>query len=129
MCGIAGYFGPRTISDDAAGRCLNLMYRRGPDASGVYRYACVNGRNVLILNRRLAIIDLDERANQPYRHRDKVISLNGEIYNYLELRQELAARGRGFTSDSDTEVLIQLIDCDGWAALSRAEGMWGFAMW
>jgi asparagine synthase (glutamine-hydrolysing) len=128
MCGIAGYFGPREISDLTTQRCLELMVRRGPDASGVYRHRSANGRNAVILNRRLAIIDLDERANQPFRHRDKVISLNGEIYNYLELQKEIASAGAIFKTESDTEVLIQLLDRDGWAGLARAEGMWGFAL-
>jgi asparagine synthase (glutamine-hydrolysing) len=128
MCGIAGYFGPRDIPNEAAKRCIDLMYKRGPDASGVYRSRTAKGRNALILNRRLAIIDLDERASQPFRHRDKVISLNGEIYNYLELRNELSNVGASFKTESDTEVLIQLLDRDGWAGLARAEGMWGFAL-
>lgn len=128
MCGIAGYFGPRDIPEEAAKRCLELMYPRGPNASGSYRRRTATGRNALILNRRLAIIDLDERANQPFRHRDKVISLNGEIYNFIELRASLAKTGRSFVTQSDTEVLIQLLDRDGWAGLDRAEGMWGFAL-
>lgn len=128
MCGIAGYFGPRDIPEEAAKRCLELMYSRGPNASGSYRRRTATGRNALILNRRLAIIDLDERANQPFRHRDKVISLNGEIYNFIELRASLAKAGRSFVTQSDTEVLIQLLDRDGWAGLDRAEGMWGFAL-
>ena len=128
MCGIAGYFGVKEISQDRIERCLRTMYRRGPDASGFHRYRTANGRNALILNRRLAIIDLDERASQPFRHSTKVLSLNGEIYNYLELRAELVKAGIGFCTTSDTEVLIKLLDHDGWPALDWAEGMWGFAL-
>lgn len=95
---------------------------------GTYRRRTANGRNVLILNSRLAIIDLDERSNQPFRFGRKVISLNGEIYNYVELRGELVAAGASFATDSDTEVLIQLLDREGWKGLDRAEGMWGFAL-
>ena len=128
MCGIAGYFGPRDIAQDAVERCLALMYRRGPDACGFYRHRAANGRNALLLNRRLAIVDLDERADQPYRYGSRVITFNGEVYNYLELREDLAKAGVAFATTSDTEVLIKLLDRDGWPALDRAEGMWGFAL-
>lgn len=129
MCGIAGYIGPREIPQQAVESCLKVMYRRGPDASGYYRHRTANGRNVLILNRRLAIIDLDDRARQPFRHGTKVLSLNGEIYNYLELRAELATGGISFSTTSDTEVLIKLLHRDGWQGLDRAEGMWGYALY
>jgi len=128
MCGIAGYFGPREIPESVADHCLAVMYRRGPDASGAYRFRTASGRNALLLNRRLAIIDLDPRANQPFRHEGKVISLNGEIYNYLELKDEMLKAGVGFATTSDTEVLIKLLHRDGWPGLDRAEGMWGFAL-
>lgn len=127
MCGIAGYFGPRHIPDDAVERCLSIMYHRGPDACGSYRRQTRNGRNVLLVNRRLAILDLDPRASQPFREQTSVISLNGEIYNYLELRSELAKKGETFATTGDTEVLVKLLHREGWPALDRAEGMWGFA--
>lgn len=128
MCGIAGYFGPREIPREAAEHCLKIMYRRGPDAFGTFRHKTVNGRHALILNRRLAILDLDPRASQPFRHKTKVISLNGEIYNFPELREELARTGETFTTTGDTEVLIKLLHQSGWKGLDRAEGMWGFAL-
>src|ERR1700704_3218021 len=103
MCGIAGYFGPRDIPAQAEERCLAIMYPRGPDAFGSYRYRTRNGRNALLLNRRLAILDLDPRANQPFRHETSVITLNGEIYNYLELRRELANESVPFSTTGDTE--------------------------
>ena len=128
MCGIAGYFGPRAISPETIKRCIALMYRRGPDACGVYQHRTANGRTAVILNRRLAIIDLDERADQPFRYGSKVISFNGEIYNYVELRDELLKDGASFTTASDTEVLIRLLGRDGWRGLDCAEGMWGLAL-
>jgi len=82
----------------------------------------------LLLHSRLSIIDLAERSHQPFRFGDKVLSFNGEIYNYLELRPDLARRGPDFTTSGDTEVLIRLLaDMDG-RALDRAEGMWAFAL-
>ena len=128
MCGIAGYFGKQDIPQDRVDRCLRIMFRRGPNACGFHRHRTANGRRALILNSRLAIIDLDERSNQPFRFGRKLISLNGEIYNYVELRDELARTGASFTSTSDTEVLIQLLDREGWNGLDRVEGMWGFAL-
>ena len=128
MCGIAGYFGPQDIPQDRVERCLRTMYRRGPNACGFHRHRTANGRTALILNSRLAIIDLDERSNQPFRFGHKLITLNGEIYNYVELRDELVKAGASFTTTSDTEVLIQLLDREGWNGLDRAEGMWGFAL-
>jgi asparagine synthase (glutamine-hydrolysing) len=83
---------------------------------------------VLLLNARLAIVDLDERARQPYRHQDKILTFNGEIYNYVELRAELAKCGLSFSTTSDTEVLIKLLHRVGWSGLDAAEGMWAFAL-
>lgn len=128
MCGIAGYFGPKEIPERVSNNCLGVMYRRGPDASGSYRYRTAQGRNALLLSRRLAIIDLDPRANQPFHHEGKVLSLNGEIYNYLELQAEMRKVGISFSTASDTEVLIKLLHLRGWSGLDLAEGMWGFAL-
>jgi asparagine synthase (glutamine-hydrolysing) len=128
MCGIAGYFGGREIPAERVERCLKLMRRRGPDAVGAYRHRTGNGRTALLLHSRLSIIDLDERSNQPFRFADKVLSFGGEIYNYLELRPDLARSGPAFATSGDAEVLIRLLaDMDG-GALDRAEGMWSFAL-
>src|SRR5690349_13181565 len=127
MCGIAGYIGPREISRKAEQQCLELMYRRGPDASGSYRARSSNGLHVLLLNRRLAIIDLDERANQPLQYAEKIITLNGEIYNYVELREDLRKQGLRFRTTGDSEVLAALLHHRGSQGLQCAEGMWAFA--
>jgi asparagine synthase (glutamine-hydrolysing) len=127
MCGIAGYYGEGGPTDAQVEECLGLMIRRGPDARAVYRHRHASGRAVCLLHSRLKIIDLDDRANQPYRLGDKVLCFNGEIYNYLELRRELAGRGIGFTTQSDTEVLAQALTVLGDGALDRCEGMWAFA--
>ncbi len=127
MCGIAGYIGSRSLPDSAAELCLRLMRRRGPDGNGVYRHATPSGGRVLLLHSRLSIIDLHVRANQPFRQGSQVLTYNGEVYNYLELRQSLAQRGEDFTTHSDTEVLARLLARDGAAALDRCEGMWAFA--
>lgn len=127
MCGIAGAFGPARPDQSRIEAALALMARRGPDANGVYRGTL--GDNALtLLHSRLAIIDLDERSNQPFEQDDCVLVFNGEIYNYVELRQELTAAGRRFRTDSDTEVIVQAYRQFGAECVDRFEGMWAFAL-
>lgn len=127
MCGIAGYVGPRLIEDARAEACAGLMRRRGPDAEGRSRHVTPDGRHVLLLHSRLAILDLDPRSNQPYRVDEGGLAFNGEIYNYRELAIELEREGVCLRSTGDTEVLATLLGRDGSAALERCEGMWAFA--
>jgi len=127
MCGIAGYLGEKVISPEAADRALALLGRRGPDARGVYRHAFAPGRNVLLLHTRLAIIDLDPRSNQPFTRDGLALAFNGEIYNYIEVRRRLATAGRRFDTDSDTEVLLRVLESRGVDGLDACEGMWAFA--
>lgn len=129
MCGIAGYFGQDTISLDRIQKCLNLMNRRGPDHAAYREWINSNGWNAYLLHTRLSIIDLDPRANQPFNINKKWIVQNGELYNYLERREELTDQGLIFTTTSDTEVLLQAIDHCGWDVLDRCEGMWAFAVY
>jgi asparagine synthase (glutamine-hydrolysing) len=103
------------------------MRRRGPDAAAVFQHSLSPDRRIYLLHSRLSIIDLDERANQPFRIGSKVLVYNGELYNYLELKQELAACGHDFTTTSDTEVLLRTIIQFGWPGLNKCEGMWAFA--
>ncbi len=103
------------------------MDRRGPDASGHVDLS-LNGQALSLLHTRLAIIDLDPRANQPFERDGVVISYNGEIYNYVELRDELRAAGHSFATESDTEVLIAAYLEWGSDFHDRLEGMWAFAL-
>lgn len=128
MCGIAGFYGTREIPDAAIKTCLGLMEQRGPDAGGVRRFASGTGRSGVLLHTRLSIIDLDPRANQPFNIGKKWLTYNGEVYNYIEMREELEKRGAGFVTTSDTEVLLAALDRDGMDALDRCEGMWSFAL-
>jgi asparagine synthase (glutamine-hydrolysing) len=107
--------------------CLRLMRRRGPDHAAFFQHSFAPGHQVYLLHSRLSIIDLDDRANQPFRLGAKVLVYNGELYNYLELRQELAARGHTFNTESDTEVLLRTLMEFGWQGLDKGEGMWAFA--
>ncbi len=129
MCGIAGYFGIRQIDPDRIQTCLRLMSRRGPDHAAYRCWINAAGRNVYLLHTRLSIIDFDERAHQPFVFGSKWLVYNGELYNYLEIRQELASRGLAFRTTSDTEVLLRVIDHFGWGALDRCEGMWAFGLY
>ena len=128
MCGIAGYFGIRPPGQTQTGACLSAMRRRGPDHAGMYRETLADGTQVVLLHSRLQIIDLDPRSNQPLRYARKVLSYNGELYNYVELREALIQEGVIFETRSDTEVLIAALSQWGLDALDRFEGMWAFAL-
>ena len=129
MCGIAGYFGARQVTPERVEACLRLMGRRGPDHAAYRHWINAAERHVCLLNSRLSIIDLDERANQPFQIGTKWLVYNGELYSYVEMREELAARGVAFRTTSDTEVLLRAIDHFGWPVLDRCEGMWAFAVY
>ena len=130
MCGIGGVF---SWSDPAgfdttriaADLCAALAHR-GPDDEGTF-----TDLGVLLVHRRLAIIDPTPAARQPMTTPDGRYSIvfNGEIYNYRDLRADLARAGVRFTTASDTEVLLALVVRDGIGALSRARGMFALAIW
>ena len=129
MCGIAGYIGSSAIDPNYRRNCLNLMNRRGPDSNGTFHQPLKKNRNVYLLHSRLRIIDLDDRANQPYQVNSKILIYNGEIYNYIELKQKLISLGHSFSTKSDTEVLLRLLTQFGWKGLDKCEGMWAFALY
>lgn len=129
MCGIAGYIGKTPLSEEAAKACLGVMEHRGPDAQGVYRHSAGDDRHVCLLHSRLTIIDLDDRANQPAIAGNLALSFNGELYNYIEVRDQLKTEGVGFETQSDTEVLLKALNHWGAGALEKCEGMWAFALY
>jgi asparagine synthase (glutamine-hydrolysing) len=129
MCGIAGYRGTAEIREDRLLACLALMRRRGPDAAAYHRHRGGDGNQTILLHSRLSIIDLGERANQPLRFGDRVLIVNGELYNYLELRRDLETRGGApFATRSDSEILLRKLAEEGWQGLADCEGMWAFAL-
>ena len=128
MCGIAGYTGGTPPAPQTIDACLTMMRHRGPDAQAWTRRTHADGRAVDLLHTRLAIIDLDPRANQPFRVGSRSMIYNGEIYNFIELRNALEGEGVTFQTTSDTEVLLRAIDRWGWDALDRFEGMWALAV-
>jgi len=128
MCGIAGYFGKKHIPTEVVHRTLHLMKRRGPNGQHYQEFKLDNNRHCLLLHSRLSILDLDQRSDQPFHYNDKTIIYNGEIYNYIEVREELIKLGHRFITESDTEVLIHALDEWDLEALNKLEGMWAFAL-
>ncbi len=126
MCGIYGTINIKT-EREAFVHELNKMQHRGPDGYGVWQS---RDEAVMLGHRRLAIIDTDARSNQPMVFDDRyVIVFNGEIYNYIEIREELVKAGVQFRTSSDTEVLLQLMIHKGPDALSSLNGMWSFVIY
>jgi asparagine synthase (glutamine-hydrolysing) len=123
MCGIAGTAG--TASDMALlKRMAETMRDRGPDGDGFW-----TGEGVGLAFRRLRIIDLHERSNQPMHLEGRHLVFNGEIYNYLELREQLGSLGHRFETEGDAEVLLHAWVEWGEEALERLNGMFAFAVW
>jgi len=128
MCGICGYLtkDPRTPADPVTlDAMLRAIRHRGPDDAGTYV-----DRHVALGQARLSIIDL-AGGHQPIFNEDgtKCIVLNGEIYNYPELRQRLVGRGHVFTTLSDTEVILHLFEDEGENCVESIHGMFAFAIW
>jgi asparagine synthase (glutamine-hydrolysing) len=129
MCGIAGHVGPTRVEPNRVERALSLMRHRGPDNLAHKHFTTPAGDQVELLHSRLNIIDLNPRSDQPFHSGSSWLSYNGELYNYLEVRERLAAAGHEFRTRSDTEVLCSALDAEGWEALDTCEGMWAFALY
>jgi len=127
MCGIAGYIGKKRIDESVVNSALNQMVQRGPDAQRSWNFESER-YNVYLLHSRLSIIDLDPRSHQPFELNDHVMVFNGEIYNYLELREELVSRNIPLRTSSDTEVLLHYYLLHGEDCVKYFEGMWAFVI-
>jgi asparagine synthase (glutamine-hydrolysing) len=125
MCGILGCWTPRPFDKQLLNAALSSMHHRGPDDCGV-----LVDTPVSIGMTRLSIIDL-EGGRQPIWNEDRTVAAvcNGEIYNYLELREELVARGHHFFCSSDTEVLVHTYESAGPMVSTQLRGMFAFAIW
>jgi asparagine synthase (glutamine-hydrolysing) len=128
VCGVAGIFNLNgvPISGVTLRKMTDAIAHRGPDGEGFYIDGCIG-----LGHRRLAIIDLSPAGHQPMITRDGryILSYNGEIYNFQELRVELEARGYQFHSRTDTEVVLYAYAEWGEKALDRFNGMFAFAIW
>ena len=116
MCGIVGGLTPNI----ALG--VDALYHRGPDARGAITIGKVS-----LGHTRLSIIDVDARSNQPFQYGRVTLVLNGEIWNYQELRAQLQAKGKVFTTEGDTEVLAAMLDEYHLDALPQLQGMFAIA--
>lgn len=127
MCGICGIINQdeSKINKSQIEEINNISKHRGPDAEGYFLH-----KNLAFGHRRLSIIDLSDQGKQPLEFLDRyVITYNGEIYNYLELKQELISLGYHFDSETDTEVILAAYDQWGHQAVSKFNGMWAFAIY
>ncbi|GAC1312463.1 MAG: asparagine synthase (glutamine-hydrolyzing) [Mucilaginibacter sp.] len=126
MCGIAGIIGPfnQIVLKDKIVKMAARLIHRGPDSDGFYF-----NEKIALVNTRLAIIDLNDNANQPFIDSQKryVLLFNGEIYNFREVKSQLA--DYDFTSHSDTEVVLAAFMKWGPKCLERLNGMFAFAIW
>ncbi len=137
MCGIAGIISmnPQHVSTDRLKRMTDAIAHRGPDGEGIW----INESNTVGLgHRRLAIIDLSDTGKQPMHFPSPFgeglgvrysITYNGEIYNYIELKDELLKKGYQFRTQSDTEVILAAYDYWKEACLQQFDGMFAFAIW
>ncbi len=129
MCGICGYISRKRITEEQLRAMNDTMYHRGPDDGGAEIYEMRGGWQVGFAQRRLSILDLSQLGHQPMHSEDRRISVvyNGEIYNFQELREELA--DYSFRSDCDTEVIIAAYLKWGIACLERFNGMFAIALY
>lgn len=125
MCGLCGVVAAGRPAEQATiERMLDGIAHRGPDGRGAFA-----DDGVALGHLRLAIIDLSDAGLQPFELGGLQLVHNGEIYNYLELREELRAHGHSFRSETDTEVLLAAYREWGEACVERLNGIWAFAIW
>lgn len=125
MCGIYGVINKR-VSKELAEKCLDTMFHRGPDGSGLWQEG-----GVTLGHRRLSILDLSSAGSQPmsYAGGRYHMTFNGEVYNFIEIREELEKKGHTFRGNSDSEVVLASFSEWGEKCVERFNGMWTFAVW
>src|SRR5260370_18211088 len=127
MCGIAGIFNlnQKRVEPALLVRMIERIRHRGPDDWGIF-----TDKQVGLAHARLSIIDLAS-GQQPMHNEDKSLSIvfNGEIFNYIELRQDLLRRGHKLRTQSDTEVILHLYEDEGAECVRHLNGQWAFAIW
>jgi asparagine synthase (glutamine-hydrolysing) len=124
MCGIVGIC--PSIEEGLFKFALNKLTHRGPDGYGVWKN---DNHSLMLGHRRLSILDTSEGGKQPMHYKDRyVVTFNGEIYNFIEIRKELQSLGYSFESESDTEVLLVAFHHWKEKCLLKFNGMWAFAI-
>lgn len=125
MCGIYGVMNQKT-DRELAMKCLNTLTHRGPNGFGLWQEG-----DATLGHRRLSILDLSQNGSQPMAYADDryYLTYNGEIYNFIEIREQLEKKGYRFRGDSDSEVILAAY-CE-WKekCVDRFNGMWAFAIW
>lgn len=157
MCGITGYVNlKKKIDNNLFAKMNNIIKHRGPDDEGYVlinekeitnasgydtvdtlkeKYKSINkipnDYNIILGHRRLSILDLSEKGHQPMQDEKENISIvfNGEIYNYIEIKEELKDKGYSFNTNCDTEVIINAYKEWGTSCVNRFNGMWAFALY
>ncbi|MDK2064381.1 asparagine synthase (glutamine-hydrolyzing) [Aliarcobacter butzleri] len=127
MCGISGIINKNgnRVDKDEIQKINDLISHRGPDDEGFYFE-----KNFAFGHRRLSILDLSSDGHQPMHYLEKyTITYNGEVYNYLEIREELIEDGYKFISNTDTEVILASYDKWGEECVNKFNGMWAFAIY
>ncbi len=128
MCGIFGlcYWDRTPVSRDHVIRARDKLIHRGPDDAGIYI-----SPNAALAHRRLSIIDLSPLGRQPMCNEDETvwITFNGEIYNYLDLREQLLASGHQFRSHTDSEVILHAYEEWGTGCFEKLDGMFALGIW
>ena len=128
MCGIGGIIGKRSKS--SANKIINKLSHRGPDSNDFW-ISDNNDYPITLCHTRLSIIDLTNYGSQPFFSNDKryILVFNGEIFNFLELKEELEKKGCVFRTKTDTEVLLQGLILEGIDFQLKCNGMWAFCLW
>lgn len=128
MCGFVGFIDrfDRKKKENIINECLNKIVHRGPDSAGTYI-----DESIALGFRRLSILDLSANGDQPMYNEDKsmVILFNGEIYNFLDLKEKLEKKGHIFKSNTDTEVIIHGYEEYGEKIVNKLRGMFSFVIW
>jgi len=123
MCGIAGFLN-YDFRDNYFRQVNQLQAHRGPDHQGHW-----TDSKIMLFHQRLSIIDLSDKANQPFIKDGLIIIFNGEIYNYKELKEDLISKGVSFHTNSDTEVILELYRSYQHDCLNFLRGMYAFAIY
>ena len=129
MCGIFGFYLNRRLSDidvKNGKKYLDLLSHRGPDNTGFFIQKDIG---LFIGHKRLSIIDVTDKSNQPMQIGNETIAYNGEIYNYIEIKNRLISKGYSFDTTSDTEVIIKLFDLEGTNSFKELSGIFSISIY
>ena len=121
MCGINGF---NFKDENLINQMMSLTSQRGPDGSKTY----IDDK-ISLSHNRLSIVDLSKRSDQPFEYENLVLSFNGEIFNYKNLKKDLISKGYKFQTTSDTEVLIKLFHFHGIDAFKKISGIFAISIW